>query len=346
MSIRYKIKDKQYNVNKIVLHNKNGRYTNIRQMYYGSPSKDINNTLVFDERSINYLRIQNTREYGNQFLRISFIGTGKMPKIEYSYDGNEWFEAPYYDSHEGTGSIPFPYNSTIYLKGNNEYISNENGHVMIDIPVNAKIIGDIISLFDETCNEINVPINGCFNYLFGSNDAFDVSNLELNSFSLTEKCYQEMFFNNYEIIGEPPFMPSKILPKSCYQHMYHTNVTGSVIKKLSFNFRHVEEIHTQSLENISNECIMYFSTKLKILDDHVFSFSSIYSSIYDIYYEFEETDQVLFDPNNVVSKGAANKANQTYNIYTNNSLIKNGALANADQYTIVNVYHLDGSPWE
>ena len=40
------------------------------------------------------------------------------------------------------------------------------------------------------------------------------------------------------------------------------------------------------------------------------------------------------------------KNTYNYNIYTDNIIIKDQALALVTQKTIVNVYHIDGTPWE
>ena len=64
-----------------------------------------------------------------------------------------------------------------------------------------------------------------------------------------------------------------------------------------------------------------------------------------VYLPYSENDQVLFDANNILGKGN-DKGTITWNIYTDNSIIKNGALSVVDEYTMVNVYHYDGSAWD
>lgn len=72
---------------------------------------------------------------------------------------------------------------------------------------------------------------------------------------------------------------------------------------------------------------------------------TLISQTYNVYFPYSESDEVLFDPTITLAKGD-DKATMTYNIYTDNSIIKNGILSIVDEYTIVNVYHYDGTAWE
>ena len=72
---------------------------------------------------------------------------------------------------------------------------------------------------------------------------------------------------------------------------------------------------------------------------------TLYSTSCSVYLPYGEDDVVLFDANNILGKGN-NKGTMTWNIYTDNSTIKNGVLSAVDQYTMVNVYHYDGSAWD
>ena len=63
-----------------------------------------------------------------------------------------------------------------------------------------------------------------------------------------------------------------------------------------------------------------------------------------VYFHYSEADEVLFSPAVAIGTGDS-KSTLTYNIYTDNTIIKDGVLSKADQYTIVNVKHLDGSDW-
>lgn len=57
---------------------------------------------------------------------------------------------------------------------------------------------------------------------------------------------------------------------------------------------------------------------------------------------YGEDTEILFSFSGL--KGSQ-KGAKTYNIYTNSTTIKDGVLAQADQYTTVNVYKLDGGEW-
>ena len=64
-----------------------------------------------------------------------------------------------------------------------------------------------------------------------------------------------------------------------------------------------------------------------------------------VYFHYTDSDEVLFSPTDAIGVGTT-KGTLTYNIYTDNTIIKNGVLSKANQYTIVNVKHLDGSDWQ
>ena len=61
-------------------------------------------------------------------------------------------------------------------------------------------------------------------------------------------------------------------------------------------------------------------------------------------FEHSENDNVLFSFTNFPIQGN-NKTSITYNIYTDNTTIKNGFESKANQYTTINVYKKDGSSW-
>ena len=65
----------------------------------------------------------------------------------------------------------------------------------------------------------------------------------------------------------------------------------------------------------------------------------------NIYFNaYSEDTEILFDVTNFLTAGSS-KGTYTYNIYTDNSTIKAASIAYASDYTIVNVYHLDGGDW-
>ena len=68
------------------------------------------------------------------------------------------------------------------------------------------------------------------------------------------------------------------------------------------------------------------------------------TSTYNGYFNYSENDEVLFDTTKLLGKGSSKKT-MTYNIYTDNTTLKNACLTYKDSYTIVNMYHLDRSEW-
>lgn len=88
---------------------------------------------------------------------------------------------------------------------------------------------------------------------------------------------------------------------------------------------------------------IWLHNKIEHMD--VISVPTTFAMSCAVYLPYSEDDEVLFDANNILGKGSS-KGTMTWDIYTDNSTIKNGALSVVDEYTMVNVYHYDGSAWD
>lgn len=70
-----------------------------------------------------------------------------------------------------------------------------------------------------------------------------------------------------------------------------------------------------------------------------------FDPIYTMYFFFTDDDEVSFTPGNMISDKAGQKGAAVFNMYTDNTSMKDTFLARAGAKITVNVYHLDGTPW-
>ena len=75
-----------------------------------------------------------------------------------------------------------------------------------------------------------------------------------------------------------------------------------------------------------------------------FKVSDSTSITYNVYFHYSNTDEVLFDTSQAITQGSSKKT-YTYNIYTDSTTLKDAFIAKVNSYTIVNMYHLDGTEW-
>lgn len=179
--------------------------------------------------------------------------------------------------------------------------------------------------------------SSCYNGMFRGCTSL-IAAPELPATTLTSNCYYAMF-QNCTALTAAPELPATTLVESCYNSMFEDCVG---LNDIRFDLRHVEVIIGDSLADFG--CTICFSTPLRELDANAFGQYDVQTNT--IYYDFTDSDTVAFDTDHVLTPGSADKGSaRTYNIYTDNTTIKNAALAKVDEYTIVNVYHLNGSDW-
>ena len=132
------------------------------------------------------------------------------------------------------------------------------------------------------------------------------------------------------------------------------------------DLRHVTNLGDWSFAGFSDNFFpeIYLGPSLTSLGDNVFNYLStgrVATTIsqygghnLSIRLFFTEEDTPVFDVDKIVSKGNAQTGSTggitkdrlvSYKIYTDNTTIKNACLAQADEYTTVNVYHLNGGEW-
>ena len=261
--------------------------------------------------------------------------------LEYSTDTINWIE------WNGT-TISSSQNGTtkyLYLRGIKNTTITSIAHYNFEFSgTNISCTGYIENLIDYTELYIqNISYGDGLSGLFGGVEVKPnyalITPPQFYASSVCSYAYGTMFryCKNLSVL---PYLPAKKLTQSCYQWMFQgcTQLSGEKL-----NLSHVTDISaTWCLIGIGVP--VRFGTALEITGSN--TFGSDYSNpiTYEIWFDHSENDTVLFNTNNFITAGSS-KATITYNIYTDNTNIKTGALSQANTYTIVNVYHLDGTSW-
>lgn len=198
-----------------------------------------------------------------------------------------------------------------------------------------------------------------------------VSAPALPSVSIADSCYDSMFLGCSNLQTSPTVLPATTLAAGCYRCMFAkcTSLLTTPIIPASvlignscsqifeactsltdnIDMRHVTEVGATILEGSGTMAVgcniaVLFDTSLVSLAENAFAGVFSNSQTFRTYYYFTDNDTVSFTAANVVS-GGGSKSPYTHYIYTDNTAIKDAALAKVGQYTTVNVYHLDGSDW-
>lgn len=128
---------------------------------------------------------------------------------------------------EGETWIPFvgrvylPQTENGILIRGNGCVGPTSGSYGIFIEGSAKISGSIMSLIDGTGETTVIPEGQNFKSLFNSSTAtIDASELELPATTLTDSCYNAMFFNCEKLLAAPKVLPATTLTPNCYTNMF------------------------------------------------------------------------------------------------------------------------------
>lgn len=197
---------------------------------------------------------------------------------------------------------------------------------------------------------------------------FDGENLLIEGPALT--CPQvplggyEAMFRHTSFSAPPIINVPSIVDEEAFAGMF---AGCESLETSALDLRHVTSLGSWSFAGFSDNFFpeIYLGPNLMYLGDNVFNqlstgmvgttqVSSYGGHNLSIRLFFTEEDTPLFDIDKIVSKGAAGTGTSgaitkqmlvSYKIYTDNTAIKNACLAQADEYTTVNVYHLDGGEW-
>lgn len=234
--------------------------------------------------------------------------------IEYSTDTLTW--------NLWTGSSISSVNHVLYLRGEeNSHLSHADdatGRWVVS-GNNISIYGNVETVFDyDEVSRGNHPMTagGALGYWFWVDDGI------------------------VPIIRAPSFFVTSLPNASLVGAFAKCNLINEI------DLRTVETIQTASLYSFSS-AHTYFSTNLISIADNAFvepTAGTVSTFTYNLHYEFTDNDAPSFTVSNAIPAGSS-KGTVTSNIYTDNTSIKNAALAKIDEYTIVNVYHLNGGEW-
>lgn len=210
----------------------------------------------------------------------------------------------------------------------------------------------------------------CFAALFRGCAAL-ISAPDLPSLTLKSGCYRAMFHSCTSLTSAPD-LPATLLPANCYQTMFFgcTSISGRVVIPAEsigeaacqqmFHGAALTELDLSSVITIATSSAaggplgevttghIIFSKNLASVGGNTFGVLTRTSQDYYITIPFDDSDTIPFkDPCTpaVLIFTGDGKGQYNYNIYTDNTAIHDGVLSKVDQYTIVNVYHLDGSAW-
>lgn len=127
----------------------------------------------------------------------------------------------------------------------------------------------------------------------------------------------------------------------------------NLVKGSAIDFRSVQTIFSNAndgaiaaITHTAEDIPIYFGKKLVNVNAAINAFvaTSSIATKYTYVFYFDENDTYEFNMAYVVTKGS-NKNPIAYDIYTDCIAIKNAAINQRDQYTTVNVYHMDRSDW-
>lgn len=265
-------------------------------------------------------------------------GTGWNGTLEYSTDAETWSVSD--------GSIISSSNDgRLYMRGiGNTFIRGDSSGGWQFVGSNISCIGNIENLLDyNTVSEGKHPQLANLQCLFKSCTALvRAPDLPMVSASI-ENPLNSMFTDCTNLVNIPS-LPMTTVGVSGYAEMFYgcNSLTGVV------DLRHVETIDQWGLAcMVPSHIPIYLGTTLKSIHPSAFFTAgyAVSTYAYILYYWFTDEDTPQFDTTNVVTSGQS-KETLTYSLYTDNTVIKDAALAKADEYTTVTVYHLNGEAWE
>jgi hypothetical protein len=186
--------------------------------------------------------------------QLALAKIGDYSNIQYSFDKSNWNDF----TTDPTNPLNLTYISVdkpIYLKGNNPNGICNNPNGILTSGAGCKLIssgkynvsGDVTTLLNENgdVKDLTPYGRGSFATLFGSIpssltglpidlpnvDIVDASKLILPATTLTENCYQSMFYGCTSLTTAPK-LPATTLTENCYYRMFYGCTSLTIAPKL------------------------------------------------------------------------------------------------------------------
>lgn len=162
--------------------------------------------------------------------------------------------------------------------------------------------------------------------------------------TLAPACYHN-FASNAALAGLPSILVPSVVPERAFKNIFMS--TSFSDTRLNWDLTHVTSIGDYAFAGYANYNLnftveIYVGTNLTSLSPTAFNGDA--GSRMCIHYLFTDNDTPQFDVNNVIGANTGKTA-AAFKIYTDNTAIKDAALAKADNKNTVTVYHLDGEEW-
>ena len=166
----------------------------------------------------NYFYVEDASGAANT-LTIKKSNNALADKVfEWSYDKATWTEITIENT---TGvSIPISANGKVYLRGDNETLTANNGqyYTKIGCSANFNIGGDLTTLLHTVGSQFYAT-KYYLAYLFNQSKVVDASALILPAKSLMDYSYAYMF-RNCTALTQAPALPATTLASNCYAGMF------------------------------------------------------------------------------------------------------------------------------
>lgn len=280
---------------------------------------------------------------------------GVSREIEYKKNSGAWTAyTPTYGEQEHV-NIPVVANDIIYFRGTNASGINDSSTTGLHITLTktetgigaaANLSGSIMSLIHKTTMKKAIPNDYCFRALFGGVYLGEISRNFFNMTTLTNNCFSALGDGSGSRLSNMRFfMPATTMTAN----MFGSVQAGGSNATLSVEAPFASTIKATAFKMNNTQFNRYYFTFGKLITTLESAWTDTGSGTFNITLPYEDSDSPAFDTSNIVYQYAdseSSKYSGTYNIYTNNTAIKNACIAKRNGKTTVHVYHLDGTAWD
>lgn len=166
-----------------------------------------------------------TAEEANCTVGMTHLGTNQTttkPLMYYSTDNKQTWT-----SWDGSNITLANVGDKMYVYGDNLDGFNYSGNDRSQFATSGRVAasGNVMSLITRYGDREYIPTSSCFYYLFSGTTITTAP--ELPAITLTNQCYQNMFYNCTNLTTPPSVLPATKLKINCYRSMFYgcTNLT-------------------------------------------------------------------------------------------------------------------------